>query len=174
MIFAPHRASRWGSGGCAQCARHVADDLRSPSGKEIISLLSACSGVVYRKEVTFVLSAFSHTPCVFPWMSHSMEVTQMLAAETETRPAHTPPAPDRPWARRSRAWQLLGIPGATRVFPTGPVPVEARFANYSGQDARGACSPPAPCRWKHGLRTTPGRTRAASAPHRPRAGGSTV
>ncbi|MCU0960128.1 MAG: hypothetical protein MUF48_08470, partial [Pirellulaceae bacterium] len=39
----------------------VADDLLPPGDKEIISLLSACSGVVYRKEVTFVLSAFSHT-----------------------------------------------------------------------------------------------------------------
>ncbi len=54
--------------------------------------------MVYRKKVTVVLSAFSHTLCVFLLVSNSTEVTQMLAAETETWPAHTPPAPYRPWA----------------------------------------------------------------------------
>jgi hypothetical protein len=39
---------------------------------------------------------------VFLLVSNSTEVTQMLAAETETWPAHTPPAPYRPWAGRSR------------------------------------------------------------------------
>ncbi len=103
MIFAPHRTSRWGSGGCARYCRYVADDLCSPSD-EPMGERRVCAGgppvlVTGGKQIVGYVRPRPHS-----------------AAEPDgLPPTRAWPRPPQPWApQRTSRWGSGGCARSCR------------------------------------------------------------